>query len=97
MTEQQIAFQRGDFIRLDSKNDIVVVSIEHIFVHVVLELQDQQMILRTMGAPRFIVGLIDKVSKNLGTMGTGNARAGSFVDFTIIGVVFISYDTMKYL
>jgi Na+/pantothenate symporter len=36
-------------------------------------------ILRTMGVPRFIVGLlvpVNMISGNLGTMGTGNARAG---------------------
>jgi len=40
-TEQRIAFQRGDFIRFDSKNDTVVGPIENIFVHEVLESQDQ--------------------------------------------------------
>ena len=40
-TERRITFQRGDFIRFDSKNDIVVGSIENIFVHEVLESQDQ--------------------------------------------------------
>ena len=31
-TEQRITFQRGDFIRFDSKNDTVVGSIANIFV-----------------------------------------------------------------
>ena len=38
-TEWRIIFQRGDFIKFHSKNDIVVGSIKNIFVHEVLESQ----------------------------------------------------------
>ena len=86
-TERRITFQRGDFIRFDSKNDIVVGSIENIFVHEVTVKETRgnisEAMLRTMGAPRFIVGLL-RWTRYLG-MGTGNAR-----DFTIsfLGVRF---------
>ena len=50
-TERRITFQRGDFIRFDSKNDIVVGSIENIFVR----------------DSFWSAGTVDKISGNLGT------------------------------
>ena len=68
-TEWRIIFQRGDFIRFDSKNDIVVGSIENIRDKI--SAQDN-------GSPVGLLIPVDnlKISGTLGTIGTGNARVG---------------------
>ena len=50
-TERRITFQRGDFIRFDRNNDIILGSIENIFVHEVTVKEIPGAMLRTMGAP----------------------------------------------
>ena len=54
-TERRITFQRGYIIRFDSKNYIV----HEVLGYTVKETRDNisRAILRTMGAPRFIVGV----------------------------------------
>ena len=73
-TERRITFQRGDLIRFDRNNDIILGSIENIFVHEVLA-GDRRLFI--VARPATVEKTSDNISGAvLGTIGTSRFIVG---------------------